>query len=128
MQTPFFGNNLLLVCIKPCIRMSLLLILICCMDGKFVAENPSSSLVFTYKPFLEAVRILRLAGVKVRGCETFLLKLFHCQKRVARFFKKRGNPFSHPEAPKSSQNSVIFSNKVRVSLKIPDLLGLWYQT
>ena len=38
-----------------------------------------------------------------------MLKLFHCQKRVARFKKKRGNPFSHPEAPKSSQNSVIWS-------------------
>ena len=38
-----------------------------------------------------------------------MLKLFHCQKRVARFFLKKGNPFSHPEAPKSSQNSVIWS-------------------
>ena len=38
-----------------------------------------------------------------------LAKLFHCQKRVTRFFKKRGNPFSHPEVPKSSQNSVIWS-------------------
>ena len=30
------------------------------MDGKFVAENPASSLVFDYKPFVDAVRKLLL--------------------------------------------------------------------
>lgn len=58
----------------PC-RMSLLLLLVCCMDGKFMAENPGSSLVFLYQPFLAAVRMLRAAGLKVGRC-FFLFKSF----------------------------------------------------
>lgn len=48
--------------------MSLLLLLVVCMDGKFVAENPASSLVFAYKPFVDAVRKLKLVGLKVGKC------------------------------------------------------------
>ena len=44
--------------------MSLLLLLVCCMDGKFVAENPHSTLVFLYEPFLKAVRLLKQASLK----------------------------------------------------------------
>ena len=40
------------------------MLLICCMDGKFVAENPGSSLVFLFNAFLSAVKKLRKAGVK----------------------------------------------------------------
>jgi len=45
------------------------------MDGKFMAENPGSSLVFLYQPFLAAVRMLRAAGLKVGRC-FFLFKSF----------------------------------------------------
>lgn len=45
--------------------MSLLLLVVCCMDGIFVGENPGSSLVFTYNIFLAAVRKLKQAGIKV---------------------------------------------------------------
>lgn len=44
--------------------MSLVLLLVCCMDGKFVAENPHSTLVFLYEPFLKAVRLLKQASLK----------------------------------------------------------------
>ena len=50
----------------PADRMSLLLLLVCCMDGKFVAENPRSSLVFSYETFLQAVRLLKRAFLKAR--------------------------------------------------------------
>jgi len=45
--------------------MSLLFLVVCCMDGIFVGENPGSSLVFTYNIFLAAVRKLKQAGIKV---------------------------------------------------------------
>ena len=41
---------------------------------------------------------------------------FNCQKRVARFFKKMGNPFSHPEAPKSCHLYPKFTNYTHESL------------
>lgn len=47
--------------------MSLILLLVCCMDGKFIAENPSSTLVFYYHAFLNAVRKLRAASIKDRS-------------------------------------------------------------
>ena len=48
------------------VRMSLLLLLVCAADGRFVGENPGSSLVFSYHVFLEAVRLLRAVGIKAR--------------------------------------------------------------
>ena len=53
--------------------MSLILLLVVCMDGIFLAENPGSSLVFMYEMFLEAVRMLKKAGIKVRGSKLFFL-------------------------------------------------------
>lgn len=44
--------------------MSLLLLLAVAMDGIFVAENPGSSLVFMYKTFQNAIRLLKRAGIK----------------------------------------------------------------
>lgn len=54
------------------------------MDGKFLAENPDSTVVFLYKTFQTAIRLLRKACVKVgkvkgysghllNGCLTRLL-------------------------------------------------------
>ena len=37
-----------------------------------------------------------------------LAKAISLPKKGCPILKKRGNPFSHPEAPKSSQNTVVF--------------------
>lgn len=54
--------------------MSLIFLLICCMDAKFVGENPGSSLVFCYHAFLRAVALLKKAGIKARSqCQRFFV-------------------------------------------------------
>ena len=45
-------------------RMALLKLLICCMDSGFVLENPMTSKMFDYCWLVEAIRLLRKAGIK----------------------------------------------------------------
>ena len=55
----------LIIDLPSCSRMSLLILLCVCMDGKFLLENPGSTLIFMYYLFLRAVRLLKAVGHKV---------------------------------------------------------------
>ena len=47
-------------------RLGQLLLLVACMDGHFLVEQPGSSLFFHYVYIREAFALLKLAGLKAR--------------------------------------------------------------
>lgn len=53
----------MLLRVMPC-RLGLLLLLLACMDGHFIIEQPGSSLFFHYVYVQEAFALMKFAGLK----------------------------------------------------------------